>query len=58
MKKYVDPRKHSWPLRPYGMMNLWTRNEPKEMIVTVAWIALMAFFVLSIALVVWGRNGF
>ncbi|BAC91641.1 MAG: cytochrome b6-f complex subunit 8 [Aphanocapsa lilacina HA4352-LM1] len=25
---------------------------------TVGWIALLAFFVVSIALVVWGRNGF
>ncbi|MBC7882062.1 MAG: cytochrome b6-f complex subunit PetN [Anaerolineae bacterium] len=28
------------------------------MIVTVAWVALMVFFVGSIAMVVWGRNGF
>ncbi|MBC8122399.1 MAG: cytochrome b6-f complex subunit PetN [Gemmatimonadaceae bacterium] len=28
------------------------------MIVTIGWVALMAFFIGSIAMVVWGRNGF
>lgn len=39
------------------MMNLLSRNIA-QMIVTIAWIALMVFFVLSISLVIWGRSGF